>query len=162
MIRLEQVTDANRADVLTIDRSDISEDWVDSLQTILALTQYGLEHGCIGHTYAVYADAACIGVILMGEGIPWPCDPPELAGIPFYRIMGFVLDRTWRGKNIGGKVLETVIDRVFTEYGPRPILIGVQVDNTRAAAFYLRHHFRPTEAFDEDDRFFIRDLHTRE
>ena len=156
MIRLEELTDSRRNDVLGIDRSDISEDWVDSIPDILALHQYGLDHGCIGHTYAIYAEDACIGIILMGEGIPWPCDPPEVAGIPFYRIMGFVIDKTWRGKGLGSQVLEAVIARIFGEFGSRPILIGVQQDNVRAADFYLRHGFRPTDSWDEDDRFYVR------
>ena len=160
MIRLEELTDNRRNDVLGIDRSDISEDWVDSIPDILALHQYGLDHGCIGHTYAIYAEDACIGIILMGEGIPWPCDPPEVVGIPFYRIMGFVIDKAWRGKGLGSQVLETVIARIFNEFGPRPILIGVQRDNVRAADFYLRHGFRPTDSWDEDDRFYIRDPQT--
>lgn len=156
ILRLEYVDDRNRDDVLRIDRSDISEDWVDSIPAILDLHQYGLDHSCIGHTYAVYADDICIGIILMGEGIPWPCDPPEIAGVPFYRIMGFVLDMAWRGRGLGSQVLETVIARIFDEFGPRPILIGVQAENLRAADFYLRHGFSPTEAWDEDDRFYIR------
>lgn len=160
MIRLEELTDSRRNDVLGIDRSDVSEDWVDSIPDILALHQYGLDHGCIGHTYAIYAEDACIGIILMGEGIPWPCDPPEVVGIPFYRIMGFVIDKAWRGKGLGSQVLETVIARIFNEFGPRPILIGVQQDNIRAADFYLRHGFRPTDSWDEDDRFYIRDPQT--
>ena len=160
MIRLEELTDSRRNDVLGIDRSDISEDWVDSIPDILALHQYGLDHGCIGHTYAIYAEDVCIGIILMGEGIPWPCDSPEVAGIPFYRIMGFVIDKAWRGKGLGSQVLEAVISRIFGEFGPRPILIGVQQDNVRAADFYLRHGFRPTDSWDEDDRFYIRDPQT--
>ena len=160
MIRLEELTDSRRNDVLGIDRSDISEDWVDSIPDILALHQYGLDHGCIGHTYAIYAEDVCIGIILMGEGFPWPCDPPEVAGMAFYRIMGFVIDKAWRGKGLGSQVLETVIARIFGEFGPRPILIGVQQDNVRAADFYLRHGFRPTDSWDEDDRFYIRDPQT--
>ena len=160
MIRLEELTDSRRNDVLGIDRSDISEDWVDSIPDILALHQYGLDHGCIGHTYAIYTEDVCIGIILMGEGIPWPCDPPEVVGIPFYRIMGFVIDKAWRGKGLGSQVLEAVIARIFSEFGPRPILIGVQRDNVRAADFYLRHGFRPTDSWDEDDRFYIRDPQT--
>ena len=156
MIRLEELTDSRRNDVLGIDRNDISEDWVDSIPDILALHQYGLDHGCIGHTYAIYAEDTCIGIILMGEGYPWPCDPPEVAGIPFYRIMGFVIDKAWRGKGLGSQVLEAAITRIFGEFGPRPILIGVQQDNIRAADFYLRHGFRPTDSWDEDDRFYIR------
>jgi len=156
MIRLEAILTADHPDVLSIDRSDISEDWVDSIAHIMVLHRYGLEHRCIGHTYAIYADDVCIGIILMGEGIPWDCDPPEVAGISFYRIMGFVLDKAWRGRGIGSQVLESTIAQVYAEFGPRPILIGVQVDNTRAAEFYLRHGFHPTSSWDEDDRFYIR------
>lgn len=155
-IRLEVITDCRQQDVLRIHRDDVSEDMVDSVQHILDLTQYGLDHGCLGHTYAIYAGDACVGIILMGEGIPWDCDPPEVAGVPFYRIMGFILDREWRSRGIGGQVLERVIDRIYAEFGPRPIVLGVQVDNTRAARFYERHGFTATAAMDEDDRFYIR------
>ncbi len=156
MIRLEELDDRSRSDVLHIDRSDISEDWVDSIPHILDLHQYGLDHGCIGRTYAIYAGDACIGVILMGEGIPWPCDPQEVAGMAFYRIMGFIVDKAWRSQGIGGQVLEMVIERIFSEFGPRPIVLGVQVENTEAARFYTRHGFTPVDAMDEDDRFYIR------
>lgn len=156
MLRLEPLDERCRSLVLGINRSDISEDWVDSIPAILDLHQYGLEHGCIGHTYAIFADDSCIGIILMGEGIPWDCDPPEVAGTAFYRIMGFVIDRGWRGKGLGSQVLEMVISRIFDEFGPRPILIGVQKDNVRAASFYQRHGFHPTDSWDEDDLFYIR------
>lgn len=155
MIHLQSINDDTRNDVLRIDRSDISEDWVDSIPHILALDQYGLDHGCIGHTYAIYADDTCIGIILMGEGIPWDCDPPEIAGISFYRIMGFMLDRQWRGSGIGSQVLEMVVEHIYEEFGPRPIVLGVQVNNVRAAKFYKRHGFIPTSAMDEDDRFYL-------
>lgn len=155
-VRLEVINNRNVQDVLRIDRSDIIEEWVDSIPAILELHQYGLDHGCIGHTYAIYAADVCIGIVLMGEGLPWPCDPPEIAGLPFYRIMGFVIDRAWRDRGIGGQTLEMVIDRIFSEFGPRPIVLGVQVDNVQAARFYERHGFMPTTAMDEDDRFYIR------
>lgn len=156
MIRLEEINDVRRTDVLHIDRSDISEDWVDSIPHILDLTQYGMEHGCIGHTYAILTDDRCIGIILMGEGIPWSCDPLEVAGVDFYRIMGFIVDKAWRGQGIGSQVLEMVIARIYAEFGPRPIVLGVQVENSGAARFYERHGFTPTNAMDEDDRLYIR------
>ena len=156
MIRLVPILTADCPDVMHIDRSDISEDWVDAIPDIMALHRYGLEHRLIGRTYTIYAEDACIGILLMGEGIPWACDPPELANTPFYRIMGFVIDRAWRGKGIGSQALKEAIRQVYAEFGPRPICIGVQQDNTRAAAFYLRHGFRPTDSWDEDDRFYLR------
>ena len=159
MICLKPILSAEAPDVMHIDRSDINEDWVDSLHDIMALHRYGLEHRLIGRTYAIYAGDACIGVLLMGEGIPWACDPPELANTPFYRIMGFVIDKAWRGQGVGSKALETAIRLVYNDFGPRPICIGVQQDNTRAAAFYLHHGFHPTDSWDEDDLFYIRNPH---
>lgn len=142
-IRLTVLDDRSRTDVLTIDRSDVSEDWVDSIPHILELTQYGLDHGFIGHTYVIYADDTCIGIILMGEGIPWACDPAEIASLPFYRIMGFILDRQWRSRGIGGQVLEMVIDRIYAEFGARPIVLGVQEDNMAQHVFMSDMASRP-------------------
>lgn len=155
-IRLEPITAPDSPDVLQIDRSDVSEDWVDSIQHIMALHRYGLEHRCIGHTYAIYCADACVGILLIGEGISWACDPPELKGIPFYRIMGFVVDRRWRGRGIGSQALETAIGAIFSEYGPRPIVLGVQEDNHRAMHFYEAHGFVRNSARDEDDVYFLR------
>ena len=95
-------------------------------------------------------------MLLIGEGIPWPCDPPELTGIPFYRIMGFIVDRRYRGRGIGSQALEMAIDAVFREFGPRPISLGVQEDNHRAMRFYEGHGFLRSDARDEDDVYFLR------
>ncbi|MBQ8554691.1 MAG: GNAT family N-acetyltransferase [Clostridia bacterium] len=155
-ITLEQLNASNRAALLAIKRDDISEDVVDSTETILELTQYGVDHGCIGHTYAIRYGTQYAGIILMGEGIPWPCDPPELAGIPFYRIMGFVVDQRYRNLGIGSQALEMTIQAIYEEYGPRPIALAVQESNLRAMRFYEAHGFVRNAAMDEDDCYFLR------
>ena len=148
----EQNIDAVRA----IDREDIPESWVDCADTLWDLTRYGLEHDCIGHTYAVkYADAY-IGMILLGEAIPWETDPEEMKKEPFYRLMGFVIDRRWRGRGIGGQVLEQAIGAVYAEYGVRPIALGVHKDNREAGRFYEKHAFRPTAAMEGEDIYYLR------
>ena len=156
MIRLTAIEGPDCPDVMRIDRSDISEDWVDAIPDIMALHRYGLEHRLIGHTYAIYVGSSCAGMLLIGEGIPWPCDPPELAGIPFYRLMGFVVDRSYRDRGIGAQALEMAIAAMYREYGPRPIVLGVQEDNHRAMRFYEAHGFRRCSARDEDDVYFLR------
>lgn len=40
------------------------------------------------------------------EAIEWETDPPEMKREPFYRLMGFVIDKKYRGKGIGSKALE--------------------------------------------------------
>ena len=78
MVNLERLTEQNMDAVRAIHREDISESWVDNVDTLWELTQYGLEHSCIGHTFAVEYGEAYIGVILLGEAIPWETDPEEM------------------------------------------------------------------------------------
>lgn len=152
-----QVMDGSmEAAVRAIRREDISEDFVDNADTIIGLTHYGTEHGCLGHTFAIYADDACVGVLLLGEAIPWETDPPEMQGVPFYRLMGFVIDKAYRGRGIGGHALEEAIRWCYRDFGVRPIALGVHKDNHGAAAFYLRHGFRKTEVMEGNDYYYLR------
>ena len=87
MINLEFLTEKSIDAVRAIYREDVPVSWVDNADTLWELTQYGLENNCIGHTYAVKYDDAYIGVILLGEAIPWETDPEEMKNEPFYRLM---------------------------------------------------------------------------
>ena len=142
--------------VRAIHREDIPESWVDNADTLWELTQYGLEHNCIGHTYAVKYGDTYIGVILLGEAIPWETDPEEMKKEPFYRLMGFVINSRYRSQGIGSKVLDMVIDAIYKEYGVRPIALGVHKDNYAAARFYERHGFVPVDTMEGNDRYNIR------
>ena len=155
-ICLELFTEDHLDAVRAIDRSDVSEAFVDNADTIMEYTQYGLQHNCIGHTYAVRYEEAYIGLILLGEAIEWETDPEEMKEKPFYRLMGFVLDRRYRGQGIGGYVLESVIQRIYDEYGVRPIALGCHRENNAAARFYLRHGFRKTEVMEGNDYYYLR------
>ena len=106
---LEPLTEKNLPVVLAIRREDVSEDFVDSAASLWELTQYGAEHGCLGRTFAVMLGEACVGVLLLGEAIPWETDPPEMAREPFYRLMGFIMDRQYRGRGLGGRALELAV-----------------------------------------------------
>lgn len=156
MIILELLTEKNIDTVRAIHREDIPVSWVDNADTLWELTQYGLEHNCIGHTYAIKQDDDYIGVILLGEAIPWETDPEEMKNEPFYRLMGFVIDNRYRGQGIGGKALEMVVDAIYREYGVLPIALGVHKDNHGAARFYERHGFAGMDAMEGNDRYFIR------
>ena len=45
-IELEELTHKNAEAVSRIDRSDISEDFVDTVDTIMKISDYGVEHHC--------------------------------------------------------------------------------------------------------------------
>lgn len=156
LITFELLTKSNISQIRKIQRNDISEAFVDTVDTMMELTQYGLDHHCKGHTYAIKQADECIGVILLGEAFAWNTDPKEMHGVPFYRLMGFVIDKRYRHCGIGGYALERVIDLIYTEFGVRPIALGVHKDNFGAERFYRNHGFRKTESMDGNDYYYLR------
>ena len=155
-IEFEQLDEENFEEVKKIDRSDISLDFVDSIDHIMELNRYGLEHNCIGHTFAIKTDGRYIGVILIGEAIEWKTDPPEMKNEPFYRLMGFIIDKDYRGKGIGSFVLERAIEKCCENFGIRPIALCCHKDNIKAEKFYLSHGFRKTGYMEGNDYYFLR------
>ena len=155
-IELEELTHKNMTLAGGIDRSDISEDFVDNVNTIMEYTDYGVEHCCIGHTFIIKGDGAYIGLILLGEALDWETDPPEMKREPFYRLMGFVIDKKYRGNGIGGKALEMAIAEVYKEFGVRPIALGCHKENELAAKFYIKHGFKKTEYTEYNDIYYLR------
>ena len=155
-ITLEQLTHGNYSHALEINRDDIPEVWVDNAAYLMDLTDYGEEHHLIGHTYLARLGTRYIGIILIGEAIPWDTDPDEMKGRPFYRIMGFVVDRNYRSRGIGGEILEKAVRQVYDEFGPRPLALGVHRENPRAGEFYIRHGFRPTGVYEGNDEYYLR------
>lgn len=95
LITFEALTELNIAKAREIQRDDISEAFVDSVDTIMEQTQYGLEHNCKGRTFAIKLAGEYIGLILLGEAIEWETDPDEMKGVPFYRLMGFIIDKRY-------------------------------------------------------------------
>ena len=155
-ITLEQLTHGNYSHALEINRDDIPEAWVDNAAYLMDLTDYGEEHHLIGHTYLARLGTRYIGIILIGEAIPWDTDPDEMKGRPFYRIMGFVVDRNYRSRGIGGEILEKAVRQVYDEFVPRPLALGVHRENPRAGEFYIRHGFRPTGVYEGNDEYYLR------
>ena len=155
-ITLEQLTHGNYSHALEINRDDIPEAWVDNAAYLMDLTDYGEEHHLIGHTYLARLGTRYIGINLIGEAIPWNTDPGEMKGRPFYRIMGFVVDRNYRSRGIGGEILEKAVRQVYDEFGPRPLALGVHRENPRAGEFYIRHGFRPTGVYEGNDEYYLR------
>lgn len=155
-LTLEPLTEENLPLARAVDRSDVSEDYVDTVETLWELTRWGKEHRCLGYTLLAMLEGRCIGIILLGEAIPWETDPPEMAERPFYRLMGFVLDREYRGKGLGGKILDMAVERVFQDFGPRPIALGVHKDNAGAARFYQRRGFVKTLYMEGNDFYYLK------
>ena len=135
-IEFEELTHSNFAEASKINRDDIPESYVDTAETLMEITDYGVEHHCSGHTFVVKADGQYVGLILLGEAIPWETDPPEMKKEPFYRL----------------------IERVYQDFGRRPIALGCHKENFRAEHFYLRHGFRKTSFMEGNDYYYLRFL----
>ena len=155
-IILEQLTHDNYTDALSINRDDIPEEWVGNASYLMEVTDYGAEHHLMGHTFLCCANEKPVGLIMIGEALAWDTDPVEMRGKPFYRIMGFVLDKAYRGKGIGGEILEKAITQVYEEFGRRSIALGVHKDNIRAGKFYECHGFRRTGVYEGNDEYYLR------
>lgn len=155
-ITFEELTHDNLVCAKEIDRQDVPEAFVDTADTIMTITDYGVQHGCIGHTFLVKADDRYVGLLLLGEAIPWDTDPVELKKEPFYRLMGFVIDKAYRSNGLGGEVLEKAIDEVYKDFGKRSIALCCHKDNIKAAKFYLKHGFKRTGVFEGNDEYFLR------
>ena len=153
---LEEITFDNVEKAYEIDRTDIPEAFVDGVPNLIENLEYGRDHNCIGHAFLINKDGRTIGTILLGEGIVWETDPPELNETPFYRLVFFVLDKNYRGQGIGEKVLEETIQRVYEDFGECPILLGVHKDNEAAARFYERHGFTKTPYMENQDCYYMR------
>ena len=61
-----------------------------------------------------------------------------------------------RNCGIGGYLLEKVIEKIYNDYGIRPIALGVHKDNIGAEHFYLNHGFKKTEVMEENDYYYLR------
>lgn len=155
-ITLEQFTHDNFEQALTIDRDDIPEAWVDSAAHLMELTDYGKEHRLLGRTFLARSDGRPVGLILIGEALAWETDPAEMRGVPFYRVMGFVVDKAYRNRGVGGEILERAIAQVYDEFGRRSLALGVHRENVRAGRFYERHGFRRTGVFEGGDEYYLR------
>ena len=153
---LEDLTFENCNKAYEIDRTDIPDSFVDDVPTLIATLKFGYENKLKGHAFLITKDSRAIGTILLGTGLYCDADPQELKDKPFYRLVFFVLDKNFRDKGFGSKILETTIENVYKDFGKHPIILGVHKDNEKAARFYLKNGFTKTSCMDGDDYCFIR------
>lgn len=155
-LKLEELTHENYLSAALIQRDDISESFVDVASTIMKAVDYGVQHHCKGHAFLAKYGQDYIGIILLGEALHWETDPPEMQEQPFYRLMGFVVDKRFRGQGFGQKILNETIKTVYSEFGYRPIALGCHKDNVRAALFYKRNGFVETKCCEGNDVYYLR------
>ena len=157
ILTLELLNPENEVQVKQIQRDDVPDEFAEEVADTIELAKYGDENHLRGHCYCMKYGENYIGILLIGEAIEDEADPAELKGTGYFRIMGFVLDRNYRGQGLGSKALELALREIYEEYGKVPILLECHKDNARAADFYTRLGFRNTKILNHEDYFFIKD-----
>ncbi|MCH5353031.1 MAG: GNAT family N-acetyltransferase [Acutalibacter sp.] len=157
ILTLELLNPENEVQVKQIQRDDVPDEFAEEVADTIELAKYGNENHLRGHCYCMKYGENYIGILLIGEAIEDEADPAELKGTGYFRIMGFVLDRNYRGQGLGSKALELALREIYEEYGKVPILLECHKDNVRAADFYTRLGFRNTKILNHEDYFFIKD-----
>ena len=153
---LENLTFENCSRAYEIDRSDIPDNFVDDVPTLIATLRFGFENNLKGYAYLITKDGQAIGTILLGEGLFCENDPQEVKDKPFYRLVFFVLDKNFRGKGLGKQILEKTTEAVYKYFGKHPVVLGVHKDNKKALQFYLKNGFIKTSYMDGDDYVMIK------
>ena len=153
---LENLTFENCSRAYEIDRSDIPDDFVDDVPTLIDTLKFGFENNLKGYAFLITKDGKPIGTILLGEGLFCENDPQEVKDKPFYRLVFFVLDKNFRGKGLGKQILEKTIETVYKDFGRHPVVLGVHKDNEKAFKFYLKNGFVKTSYMNGDDYVMIK------
>ena len=129
--------------------------FVEAVDDTIKLAEQGQRLGLKGCCFAVRYGKACVGMLLTGEAIEDARDPDELKGKRYDRLIGFVIDETYRGMGIGSTALESAIRRMHDVFGYAPLLAECHRENKRALAFYLHHGFVNTGLTENEDVYLI-------
>lgn len=156
MVQLELLNQDNEIKVKNIKRDDIPVCFAEDVSYTIELSKWGEKYNLRGHCYTIKYAEEYIGIVLIGEAIEDEADPIELKGREYFRMIGFIIDKEYRGRGIGTKALELALNDIYREYGAVPILLECHKDNKRAVKFYTKMGFRNTNILNKEDYFFIR------
>ena len=156
VVKLELLNPDNEIQVKKILRDDIPVCFVEDISDTIELSKYGEKNNFRGHCYTVKYAEKYVGIVLIGEAIEDEADPVELKGSGYFRIIGFVIDKEYRGRGIGSSALELALNEIYQEYGKIPVLLECHKDNQNAIKFYTKMGFRNTNILNHQDYFLIK------
>lgn len=136
-ITLREIGFDNVRDVLALSRGDVSEAFVESAAETIAYAYCGTLAGLGGFCCAICVGEVPVGICLIGEAMPGPCDPEEAVRAGrFFRLTGFFIDAAYRGRGIGREALQRILATCDVRYPGCPILLGCHEDNAAAYRLY--------------------------
>lgn len=156
MVLLELLCKDNEDKVLAIDRDDIPEYFAESMAYTIQLSHYGTQHEMKGFCFAIKYFENYVGLILIGEAIKDKADPDEVKDRPYFRVIGFVIDRCYRNRGIGSQAFLLALEKIYHEYGTVPILLECHRKNQTAIIFYEKMGFTNTNKLHKDDYYMVK------
>lgn len=156
MVQLEILSKENEQKVLAIERDDIPECFAESMAYTIQLSHYGTQYGMKGFCFAIKYLEDYVGILLIGEAIQDDADPDEVKNKSYFRVIGFVIDRRYRGRGIGRQAFSLALEKIYHEYGNTPILLECHRKNQSAMRFYEKMGFKNTNKLHNNDYYMVR------
>ena len=123
MINLREITKDNLDDVLSLDVSEHQKDYVSS--TVASLAQ-AYVHRNTAFPFAVYADNALVGFIMLGY----------YEARDQYTLWKFLIDKKYQNKGYGKEALKQGIQYLRNTFDAKEIYTGVSIGNEQAKHVY--------------------------
>ena len=131
MVELKTITKENLEEVLSLNVWEHQESFVSSTAYSLAQAYAYRE---TAFPFAVYADNAIVGFIMMGY----------YEAKNQYTLWKFLIDKNQQGKGYGREALEKGIKYLKDRFGTKEIYTGVALGNERAKHLYRSIGFKET------------------
>ena len=131
MVELRTITKENLEEVLSLNVWEHQESFVSSTAYSLAQAYAYRE---TAFPFAVYADHAIVGFIMMGY----------YEAQNQYTLWKFLIDKNQQGKGYGREALEKGIKYLKDRFGTKEIYTGVALGNERAKHLYRSIGFKET------------------
>ena len=154
-IELELLNDFNRDKVLNIQKDSMDEEFVYDISYTLKLAKFIADNNMRGHCYAIKYSNNYIGIVLVCEIIKDEVDLSKIPKNDYFKIIGFTIDKNYRGKGIGTKALELALKDIIKEYGNVPFLLECGKDNIQAMKVYEKLGFNNTNILNDEDEYFL-------
>ena len=123
MINLREITKDNLDDVLSLDVSEHQKDYVSS--TVASLAQAYVYRNT-AFPFAVYADNALVGFIMLGY----------YEARAQYTLWKFLIDKKYQNKGYGKEALKQGIQYLRNTFDAKEIYTGVSIGNEQAQYVY--------------------------
>lgn len=161
-VEIEEVSFENVHSLLSIDFGDTPEAFAERPFMTIAYAYCGLLEQKEGFCSAITENGETAGIVLIGEAVPDENDPPICKNTEkYFRLMGFVIDTSRRGRGIGKAALQKVLQKFDRLYPGCLLLLECHEENSAAYHLYLSGGFTDTGHKTDRHRILMRKTEER-